>query len=153
MFDIKEEKTKEFFTECLDIATDDFYEVFSERGTKLPMKLNTELLNTLFDSGAMCIVSARKNGTLIGYFVDVVCPDLITCSLIGQHVATYIVPRYRGTTVFKRMLSEMERVLQTRGAKAHHLHFIKGHNEKLPLKCEGYYPLEYVYEKILGDVE
>lgn len=83
----------EFWSECERLATDHFEEVDGGVESRRPFKVDGRLMTALQDAGALQIVTARKDGRLVGYYTWNVTLDVESEGLvIGQQGAWYVAP-------------------------------------------------------------
>lgn len=152
MYKIQEETNVKTLSECLRLGKMHYNEVYADKVDKVPMNYNWQFLNLCLENNLMHIITARdEDGNLIGYFADLVSPDMLSSVFVAKDIAIFIHPKHRGRTLFKEMLKAMETLLANNGVTTHVLAFQKGYSEKLPL-AYGYQPREIVYEKILEEV-
>lgn len=102
------------------------------------------------ESGALHIVTARRDGMLIGYHVAIISPHLHYASTLhGLTDVYYIAPEFRHGVTGMRLFQRVEKELKARGVKklytATKLHLDQG---KL-FEHMGYTPIERVYAKII----
>lgn len=150
MYDIKEETNAHTLAECLRLGALHYDEVFEHKKDSVPKNFNWQFLKICLDNGLMHIVTARKEGELVGYFADLVSPDMFSSTFVAKELAIFVMKEHRGSKLFGRMLQFVEDLLIKNGVTSQVLAFQKGFNEELPLSF-GYRPTEVVYEKILGE--
>lgn len=151
MYNIQEETNVKALSECLRLGRMHYSEVYADKEDKVPMNYNWQFLDLCLKNNLMHIITARdENGTLIGYFADLVSPDMLSSVFVAKDIAIFIHPDHRGRLLFKKMLKAMEELLIKNGVTTHYMAFQKGHSERLPL-AYGYKPREIVYEKFLEE--
>lgn len=151
MYKIQEETNVKTLSECLRLGRMHYAEVYADKMDKVPMNYNWQFLSLCLENNLMHIITAREeDGTLIGYFADLVSPDMLSSVFVAKDIAIFIHPKHRGRTLFKKMLKAMEELLIKNGVTSHLLAFQKGHSERLPL-AYGYKPVEIIYEKLLDE--
>lgn len=152
MFDVKEETNVKTMAECLRLGKLHYDEVYADKKDKVPRNYNWQFLNLCLVNKLMHIITARdESGLLVGYFVNIISPDMLSTTFTARELAIFVHPDHRGSGLFKQMLECVESLLKKNGVTTQYLGFQKGFNEDLPLKF-GYKPREIVYEKIVGDI-
>lgn len=151
MYNIQEETGLKILAECLRLGELHYDEVFAHKKDKIQRNYNWQFLKICHDNGLMHMVTARDDqNNLIGYFVDLVSPDMFSSTFVAKELAIFVHPDHRGNKLFEQMLQHTENLLRENGVTSQVLAFQKGFNEELPLAF-GYRPTEIVYEKILED--
>lgn len=149
MFKIQEETNVKTLAECLRLGKMHYDEVYADKKDKVPRNYNWQFLNICLTNHLLHIVTARNDdGVMIGYFANLVSPDMFSTTFVAKELAIFVHPDYRGQGIFEQMLNDMEALLIKNGVTSQMLAFQKGHHEELPLS-HGYKPREIVYEKIL----
>jgi GNAT superfamily N-acetyltransferase len=148
MYSIKEENSIEIAKELFPLLTAHYNEV-EEKSSVVGFNVNWDLLQSFFDAGIMCVVVARVEGKVVGYFANMVAPDFMTSTLVGREVGLYIDPAYRHTRLFLKIMNFATKTLEQRGCAVQHITFKAGHNTELPIKC-GFHHTETTYQKVLG---
>lgn len=109
------------------------------------------------DSGVLHLLTARRDGKLIGYHVCIVSPHLHYASTLHGFTDVYwVAPEFRvgrtGLRLFEALARELDRIRIERGHKfmklitATKLHMDQGRLfERL-----GYSPVERIYSKVIG---
>ena len=146
-FTIQEENNEETLQEAMGLASAHYYEV-EDKADKVPFMLDTSLLGQYLKADLLYIVTARDlQGTLVGYFANMISPDPITSLPIGKELGIYVDRAWRNTGVFREMLKAVEQGAEDRYAYSQLLVFKQGHDHGIALKC-GYEPTEIVYQKV-----
>lgn len=148
MFDIKEETTLRALAECLKLGELHYDEVFAHKKDKVERNYNWQFLKLCLDNHLMHIVTAREGKKIVGYFVNLISPDMFSSTFVAKELAIFVHPEYRGHKLFEQMLKYTEEMLVANAVTSQLLAFQKGFNEELPIRY-GYRPTEIVYEKIL----
>lgn len=145
---LQEENSVSILEECFELCQQHFYEVGSGCGTK-PFDVDWDTLKLLLEVNSLSILTARVDGVVVGYFMNILTKDFLTSTQIAKELAIYVDVKYRGGRLFIKMVDEVSRLLRDKGITTHYVTFVHGHNEKLPLKL-GYTPVETTYKKCLG---
>ena len=151
MFKIQEETGYEVMLECLELGKRHYEEVYGYKSDYVPRQYNYNFLKICQENGLMHFICARDDsGKLIGYFVDLVSPDMFSSEFYAKDMAIYVDEEYRKQGLFNEMLKAMEDLLTKNGIMIHYLEFQEGHNESMPLKF-GYKKVASLYEKLLQE--
>lgn len=126
------------------------YDEVENKKDVVPFKPNTASLDALLTAGILHIVTARDNGKLVGYFINLVAEDLLCSEVCSQELGIYVAPSHRKGSVFYRMVKFTEGLMFGLGIRQIRIMFKTGHNEQLPVKL-GYEKTEAVYQKVMGD--
>ena len=116
----------------------------------VPLDIDEARYKALDDSDARHIVTARRNGLLIGYHVAIVSTHLHYASTLhGITDVYYVAPECRHGVTGMRLFQAVERELKKRGVRklftATKLHLDQG-----PLfERLGYHPVERLYAKLI----
>lgn len=116
----------------------------------VPLDIDEDRYNEMDRAGSLHIVTARRDGLLIGYHVAIVSPHLhYKSTLHGLTDVYYIAPECRHGVTGMRLFQAVERELKARGVRklftATKLHLDQG-----PLfERLGYKPIERVYAKLI----
>lgn len=149
MYKIQEETNAKVLAECLKLGEMHYNEVFAHKLGQVKWNYNWQFLKICLDNGLMHIVTARNDDDeLLGYFTDLVSPDMFSSTFVAKELAIFVHPDHRGNKLFGQMLEFIEDLLTKNGVTSQLLAFQKGFNEELPLSF-GYRPTEVIYEKIL----
>jgi GNAT superfamily N-acetyltransferase len=149
MYNVQEETNLKVLAECLKLGELHYDEVFAHKKEQIERNYNWQFLKICLDNNLMHIVTARDDdNNLIGYFVDLVSPDMFSSTFVAKELAIFVHPDHRGNKLFGQMLNFVEDMLRENGVTSQMLAFQKGFNEELPLAF-GYRPTEVVYEKVL----
>lgn len=151
MFNIEvvEDNRRETLEDLVELARAHYYEVEAKSET-VPFNLNVDLLSQMVDLGILSVVVARDEGVLVGYFANMISPDVITSKLISKELGIYLDPSYRGTGVFQEMMSLVEEIAKERGVYSQVLAFKEGHDHGIAEKL-GYEKTETLYQKLLEE--
>lgn len=147
MYSVQEESTMDVLNECLELARDHYYEVES-KSKDIPYNIDRETAKVIIDLGLLTIITARKDGELVGYFGSIVSKDFFTSRVEARELGIYVKPECRKSSVFYRLMKKTEQVLADKGVKAIYIMFKEGHDVGLAGKL-GYDKTETVYQKIL----
>lgn len=147
MAKIQVEYSWETCLECIELGILHFNEVESKKD-KIPYNVDKAMAKALFEADLLHIVTARDEGKLVGYFLSLVSPDLLTSELSAKEIGIFLHPDYRGSTLFIRMVKHTEKTLASLGIRQMLIMFKEGHNDQLPEKI-GFEKTETVYQKIL----
>ena len=137
----------ELFEEAMGLAKAHYEEVES-KSDKLPFKFEPKVIETYISLGLLEVVTVRVGGELLGYFANVIQPEVFSEHLKAQELGIYLHPSVRRAGVCKRLFEVMEDHLRSIGVELQLVMFKHGHNDKLPLRL-GYEVTEVVYQKIL----
>lgn len=116
----------------------------------VPLDIDEAKYGELDDTGALHIVTARRDGLLIGYHVAIVTPHLhYRSTLHGITDVYWLAPECRHGVTAMRLFQAVERELKRRGVRklftATKLHLDQG-----PLfERLGYRPVERLYAKLI----
>lgn len=146
-YDIKEESTIEVAKELFPLLTSHYNEV-EDKSSVVGFNVNWDLLQSFFDAGIMCVIVARDEGKVVGYFANMIVEDFMTSTLVAREMGLYIDPNYRHTRLFLKLMNYTTKTLKERGCKVQHITFKAGHNTDLPLRC-GFEHTETTYQKVL----
>lgn len=146
--DIKEENTEQVLEQAYELARAHYNEV-EEKAATIPFNPDLNLFKQLLGLDMLFIVTARVDGELVGYFANLISPDLFTSKLVSKELGIYLHPDYRGSTAFVRMLRLAEEGAKDRGAYSQMLAFKKGHDFGMAERL-GYDVTETIYHKIMG---
>jgi len=150
-YNIQEESTQKVLSECLRLGKMHYDEIYAHKKDKIPRNYNWRFLQLCMENGLMHIITCRQSdGTLIGYFVNLVSPDMFSSTFVAKDLAIFVHPDHRGNKLFRRMLHSMEEIVKENGVASQTLGFQVGFNDELPKK-EGYRATEVVYEKLLQE--
>ena len=118
---------------------------------EVPLDIDHERYNGLAAAGALHVLTARRNGLLIGYHIAIVSGHLHYASTLHGITDVYwIAPECRHGVTGMRMFQAVERELQKLGVRKL-LTATKLHLDQGPLlERLGYRPIERMYSKILG---
>lgn len=148
MYNFSEENNITTLQECFGLCRDHFYEVGDSHQVK-EFDVDWHTLAAMMSAGVMSVLVARKDGAVVGYFMNLISRDLLTASVIAKELAIYVAPEHRKGRLFFLMNKEVEKLLVEKGVDTQHITFVYGHNEKMPIKL-GFTPLEITYKKHLG---
>lgn len=148
MYNFSEENNMTTLEECFQLCKNHFHEVSDSHQVK-EFDVDWHTLAAMMAAGVMSVLVARKDGAVVGYFMNLISRDLLSSSVIAKELAIYVDPQYRNGRLFFLMNKEVEKLLITKGVDTQHITFVYGHNEKMPLKL-GFTPLEITYKKQLG---
>lgn len=148
MFKVKQEMTKEALLECINMGAQNQYDEIIDRSSAISMKLDTNLIVKLLESGIINLVVARDAGNCIGYFCNLIDTDWLTSKKVGKELAIYVKPEYRKFGVFSAMLKLQEDINKKGGILVQMLEFQIGHNDEVPVG-HGYKQISINYEKHL----
>ena len=104
------------------------------------------------DTGSLHIVTARKEGVLIGYFVSFLTPSIhYKDHVFALNDVLYVAEKYRGGSVAFKMFIFAESHLKKLGVSVIFIHMkVYAPFDKLCLKL-GYTNVERSYSKYIGD--
>jgi len=149
VYSVQEETNKEVFFECLRLGEQHYNEVES-KSTSVPYKLNYKMADAFIEAGLVRVVTARKNGELVGYFGVVVVEDFFTSKVSAKELGIFVKPEHRKSSCFYRMMKKIEKLLHEEGVESLQIMFKVGHDTGLACKA-GYEKTETVYQKFLGE--
>lgn len=144
---VAEENTPEVVMEAYKLAEAHYYEV-EAKSSQIPFGLDLNLMMELLKLNLLYIVTARVDGELIGYFANIINPDIFTGKMVTKELGIYVKEKFRGSTAFPRMLGVAEKLAIEKGAYSQLISFKDGHDTGLAERC-GYSLTEKVYQKIL----
>jgi len=149
MYKVQEETTAKSLAECLRLGEMHYDEVFEHKKDIVPRNYNWQFLKICLDNGLIHIITARdEEEKLIGYFANLVSPDMLSSTFVAKELAIFVHPEYRKSGIFSDMIESMEKLCKVNGVTTQILAFQVGHNDQLPLQF-GYRHTENVFEKIL----
>ena len=153
MYKIQEEAGEKVMKECLRLGQMHYDEVYEDKKDKVPRNWNWQFLKICNDNHLLHMVTTRdEEGKMVGYFVVLVSPDMLSSTFKAEDLAIFVHPDHRGNGVWSLMLAKVEELLTTNGVASMTLKFQAGFNDQLPVR-EGYKLREYLYEKILVEEE
>lgn len=143
------ERWKHLRTEMLPLLARHWREVALNHAD-VPLDIDEKKYAELDESGALHILTVRRNGLLIGYHVAIVSGHLHYASTLhGITDVFYVAPECRHGVVALRMFQAVERELKKMGVKklftATKLHLDQGRI----FEHLGYKPVERLYAKII----
>ena len=144
-----QEESGDIIYQVWELAKVHYYEVETKSAT-IPFKLDIGLLEQLSSMGLLSIVTARDGGELVGYFANMISPDVITSKLISKELGIYLAPEYRGSGAFPKMVELVEQLAKEKGVYSQVLAFKEGHDFGIAQKL-GYEKTETLYQKILEE--
>jgi hypothetical protein len=110
MITIQEDTNMVSIVEGMALGAEHYYEVES-KSDKIPFHPNLEHFKQLLDMGLFLAVTARnEEGKMVGYFLMLLSPDLLTGSPTAQELGIFVSKKYRGGSTFVRMEKEMSRL-------------------------------------------
>src|SRR5574337_2086391 len=116
MYNIQEETNVKVMAECLRLGKLHYDEVFADKKDRVPRNYNWQFLNICLTNGLLHIITARnKQGELVGYFADLVSPDMFSSTFVAKELAIFVHPNHRKGGVFKDMLEYVESLLKKNG--------------------------------------
>ncbi|WP_033928829.1 GNAT family N-acetyltransferase, partial [Vibrio cholerae] len=117
------------------------------RSTKSNFELNLESCYNLLAADMMKIIVVKDEDTPVGYVIYTIVPqDLFTKECVASTVCLYLKPKYRGGTVFKRMIEFAETSAHMYGATVLHIGLTP---TTASLERFGYHVDNIVYSKLL----
>ena len=150
-YNIIEESNQKVLSECLRLGKLHYDEVYAHKKDKIPRNYNWQFLQLCMSNGLMHIITSRtSDGELIGYFVNLISPDMFSSKFVARDLAIFVHPDHRGQKLFQKMLYQMEELVKENRVASQTLGFQVGFNDELPKK-EGYRATEVVYEKLLQE--
>lgn len=105
MYDIREESTEEALDDCILLGKSHNDEVMTSAYNP-----NKSLLLLILNAGMLSIVTARQNGVLVGYWLNVITEDFLSSTIMAREGAFFVHPEARGSSVFFRMLKLTEKI-------------------------------------------
>jgi hypothetical protein len=145
--------TDAFWAEMEPLANDHFHEVDGDVEPNRPFELDLRLMKAISDAGALMLISARKAGTLIGYFTWNIAPDVESRGLlIGQQGAWYVRPGH--PRIAAKMFHVAIAELKARGVQCvfpHHRTQGRGANIGRFFKRRGAKDIQRTYCLWIGD--
>lgn len=127
------------------------YEEVAQNKDKMKLNPDIERLNLLNDNGMLHIVTARKQGELVGYHASVVETLMHYKDVLAANGDLYWLRKdCRGVTAI-RLFEEVEKTLKLRGIKIiYDITKIYADHGRL-FEYLGYKPIERRYSKWIGD--
>lgn len=117
---------------------------------EVPLDVDHERYDALADAGVLHVVTARRDGVLIGYHIAIISTHLHYKST--KHGITdvyYIAPEYRHGIAAVRLFQRVEKELKAAGVRKLFTG-VKLHIDNGPLfEHLGYKPVERLYSKII----
>lgn len=147
MFDIREDNTMEAAMEVIPLAANHYNEV-EDKASVVPFNINWGTIEALLKANILSLVVARVDGIAVGYFANLITEDFMTSQVEAKELAIYIIPEYRHSRLFLKLMKATEEVLKNKGIKTQYITFKAGHNTHLPLKF-GFTHTETTYQKVL----
>jgi GNAT superfamily N-acetyltransferase len=142
---IKQERLIDIVEELVPLLAEHFIEAEVLR-PKLVPNPNFSLYYELEAQGAIVLVTARVDGNIVGYMLDQVYEHPHYQQLVASNDLMYILPDYRNTDVFKKMIRKIEDIAKRMGAVERLMSFKQTGNTR-----GGYTPYEIATQKYLGD--
>lgn len=144
------ERWKDLRAEMLPLLEQHWREVALNHA-QVPLDIDEAKYRQLDESGALHIVTVRKDGVLVGYHVAVVATHLHYASTLHGITDVYwIAPERRHGVTALRMFERVERELKALGVvklfTATKLHLDQG----ALFEHMGYKPVERLYAKMIG---
>lgn len=117
---------------------------------EVPLDVAWDRYNALDDAGALHVLTARRDGVLVGYHIAIVTAHLHYASTLHGITDVYwIAPAYRTGRTGLRMFQAVERELKKLGVRklftATKLHLDQG----ALFEYMGYKPVERLYAKLI----
>ena len=149
MYKIEKELALEALHECIELGAAQYEEIEGDR-VGIEYAPNYKLFDLLHGYGAISLITARKDGELVGYVATLFSEGLFSQGIEAREIGIYVKPECRGSSVFYRMMKEVEKDLKASGVRVHYILFKKGHDKGFAERL-GYQMTETAYQKILGD--
>lgn len=152
MITLQEEKvTNPLFSE-IDRLLHMHYDEIAENKDKIKLNVDHKFYFQGSKAGAIHVVTARKEGELIGYFVSIVRPHPhYKDHIFAMNDVLYVHPDYRKTSVSVRMFQYAEKALKAMGVSKIVLHMKTKHPFVSFAEKLGYTLEEYNFAKYIGE--
>lgn len=148
-YNIKEETSKEVFFECLELGRKQYEEV-EAKSSFLPYDPDYKMAEAFIDLSLLRLVTARKDGKLVGYFGVLVVKEFLTSQMAAKELGIFVDKEHRKSSCFYRMLKYVESMLIESGVSHFQIMFKTGHDTGLAYKA-GFEKTETVYQKFLKE--
>lgn len=151
MVTIQEERFEQCFDEAAPLIRAHWAEIARNKD-KVPLAPNVGRLVQAEEAGALCIVTARDNGVLVGYASDFVASHVsYSETLFGESHIFWLAPEYRARgRIGMRLLMAREDALRARRAVIVHTRSKLAHPAAGRLLVHlGHEPIETVFSKVL----
>lgn len=144
MAEIKEE---------MQALVDQHFKECDARSQLFALDLDWELYEAMTSNGSCVLVSAREDGSLVGYasFVVTLHPHIKTCTH-AMLDGLFVLPEKRSNGLAKNLILESERILQTNGVDYVMLAFTDENIGDSFCYKLGYKKTEVFYSKSLGSI-
>lgn len=152
MITFQQEKWREFAKEAQPIFTKHWEELALDRD-KIDLSLDHPKYEQLDEVGALHIVTVRKNGRLVGYFLSflMIHPHYKEAGLMAVTDFYYLLPEARSGGTGAKLFIEVEKLLRKRGVVKVYLS-CKLHQDHTKLfKRLGWRPTDTTFTKYLGE--
>jgi GNAT superfamily N-acetyltransferase len=125
------------------------WEEIARNKNKVPLDPDYQQYLAIERVGCLHIVTARDDGTLIGYIINFVSPHLhYKAHKFANNDILYLAPKYRGRGVGIKLIKFNETSLFAMGVSVVHIHMKLAHDFGCLLERLGYTEIERMYEKV-----
>lgn len=148
---LQAERIHDLWTEMMPILERHRAEVAHYKD--IPLGVDRARYEILQDAGMLWVFTMREGGTLIGYNVFVVAPNLhYTTALAAIEDVLYLDPSRRALGLGRKMLQWIDEHLAKRGCTYVARHVKLAHDHGALLKRAGYEPVETIWQRRLAGV-
>lgn len=145
-----EEPIHEIIDEIAPILARHWEEV-ARNQDKIPLAVGWDTYRLMTEAGTCSTVTAREDGRLVGYVINLVAPSLhYMRNVFSVNDAIYLDPACRGRGVADAMMDFCEALLRDKyGVEFCHMHMKMAHDFSPWMKKRGYVPIDMIWEKAL----
>lgn len=145
---IQEEKWKGYFQEALPLWKEHYAEVGPD-ADRFPFEPDTHLYQVLEEQGALSILTMRKKGKMIGYFVGAVLPYAYSKShlVLHEHLL-FIQKKHRCLAYANELMRRVDALALARGVKKILFSFQERKGQENFFYRNGYHPEAKIYGKL-----
>lgn len=154
MISLQIEKFADFYPECLPLLAEHNGEI-GESENNMPLDIDVDGYAQMCAVGMLQLMTARKDGKLIGYCVFTIGNSLLSKNVLcGTQGPFFVTKQERATGTALRLYRESIKIMKQRGVKnVYPHHWMRGDSEKLGKYFEalGALPVERVYSLWIGE--
>jgi GNAT superfamily N-acetyltransferase len=125
------------------------YKEIARHQDRIALSPDYDRYERIDEAGAMCFVTARDNGVLVGYFVCFIMPNLhFKDHVMASNDLIYLYPSHRKGYTAAKMIRYMEKVLKEKGVSRLLVNVKTANDFGILMDREGYTVIEHIYEKM-----
>lgn len=151
------ERWAEYFADCGDLWREHYDEIGSDK-SKMPMRPDAARFQFLDETGQLLIITARRDGKMVGYLVVVVCPHPhyadVLCGFEDAYFLTSAERKGSGMNFRSqtgvRLIQEGTRVLALAGVKKVFFHTKESRNLGVVFRRLGFKKSDEIYTTWIG---